>query len=181
MCFYCILSIEKVLNEWQMIDNEHRQHQQRGKRENKPQLSFVRFYSIVWHDRHIHNTSIVYIHLVRSVRLYLFRFEFALEFWLDDSVEYGGKLASPIFFSDSIPFFTKNTSTHTHYHIQTISIYVTFIVCFWSSFRCFIQCLETIKSFQMIAVNVSTMSRPKFYFYFLISCLFNEARWLNSN
>ena len=112
---------------------------------------------------------------------------FPLEFWLVDFVEYRGKLASPIFFSNCIPFITKKriqihayTNTHalTYTHARTHArMYLTIIVivCVCSSFRCFIyQCLETIIVTNINIIwkyfhsSIHIISKNIFLFWYLV-------------
>lgn len=110
---------------WLTTNTNIQQTVKKGRTMNKnvDTLSFF-FYRIlicVWRDRHIHNINIhTTFDEICSFMFASFSIWAMLEFWLVDSVEYRGKLASPIFFLGFyLPFIIKNTNTHVRKHALT--------------------------------------------------------------
>lgn len=107
-----------------------------------------------------------------------------LEFWLVDSVECGGKLASPIFFSfsDCIPFITKNTNTRTHAYIPLrtntfTQVYTVRVVLHARMHLTIIIVCDG--SFVPMLRHSSELKGDEYHHHFFleISRLFNEAKW----
>lgn len=101
-----------MTDDWQRIQTERK-----GRMNiNEFFLSIVLYILIcdVRHARHIHNIYIAtYIWWDLFVNVCFFSIWVTLEFWLVDSVEYSGKLASPIFFR-IVYHLSQRIQTHTH-------------------------------------------------------------------
>lgn len=137
MCahFYCwILTIEESFNEWhdrQMMNSEFRLYR-KGRPNNINILLYkqISIFCTAW-QTHLQKYLFIYV--------CIFSIWAALEFWLVDSVEYGRKLASPIFSElYTIPFISSqriHAYAHTNTFIQKCShACITVIVCVWSPY-----------------------------------------------